>query len=340
MKRLASLCLWFLLSASTVLSQTAVVTRNANLRPDPSTDQDPIVKLIPPAQVELLEPDPTNGFYHVKAGANEGWVWGKNIHISAGGAPPVPSPAPPSAHGSASGGALIEPTPAPAVSSDWEKGSPENNVFHGTEGDCAEAGKGGDSATNKLKNRVDIPAAYHYVSWSAINTTTYPQGAPRSRADWSSDQLSQITPFEGAAVAVEGYLYKVKVESSSPSSSGGESTNCKAHLAADVDWHMPVTAQSGQGEDVAIVVETTPRLRQLHPNWTVSRLKPWTENVGSHANSSFNGQPVRIRGWLMLDPEHQDMINSGLRSTLWEIHPITQIEVFQGGQWVDLDSIP
>jgi len=42
----------------------------------------------------------------------------------------------------------------------------------------------------------------------------------------------------------------------------------------------------------------------------------------------------------MLDPEHQDMINKGLRSTLWEIHPITQIEVFQGGQWVDLDSIP
>jgi hypothetical protein len=90
---------------------------------------------------------------------------------------------------------------------------------------------------------------------------------------------------------------------------------------------------------VAVIVET-PQLRQQHPNWTVSRLKPWTENVGSRANAAFNGQPVRIRGWLMLDPEHQDMINHGLLSTLWEIHPITQIEVFQGGQWVDLDTLP
>lgn len=30
----------------------------------------------------------------------------------------------------------------------------------------------------------------------------------------------------------------------------------------------------------------------------------------------------------MLDPEHQDMIDEGLRSTLWEIHPITKIEVW------------
>ena len=42
----------------------------------------------------------------------------------------------------------------------------------------------------------------------------------------------------------------------------------------------------------------------------------------------------------MVDPEHQDMINSGLRSTLWEIHPITKIEVFKDGQWVNLDDLP
>jgi len=41
-----------------------------------------------------------------------------------------------------------------------------------------------------------------------------------------------------------------------------------------------------------------------------------------------NKQQVRISGWLMLDPEHQDMIDEGLRSTLWEIHPITKIEVW------------
>jgi len=84
---------------------------------------------------------------------------------------------------------------------------------------------------------------------------------------------------------------------------------------------MPLTAHVGEGEDVAIIVETTPRVRREHASWTTARLKPWTAHVGSHANPNYNRQKVRISGWLMLDPEHQDMIDSGLRSTLWEVHP-------------------
>jgi hypothetical protein len=117
--------------------------------------------------------------------------------------------------------------------------------------------------------------------------------------------------------------------------------NCHAHLASDVDWHMPLTASAHQEEDVAIIVETTPRIRRDHPNWTPERLKPWTFKLTSaNTNSKYNGQPIRVSGWLMLDPEHQDMINRGLRSTLWEIHPITRIEVFSNGGWVDLDTLP
>ena len=335
MQRLLSLILFYLLCSSVAMAQTAVVKRNVNLRSDSSTNSDVIEKLSPGTQLQLVEPNETGGFYHVTApDGHDGWVWGKSIRLQAEGPPST-------SHTTPGAGGLIESSPVSAVSSSWDKAAPEDNVFHGAEGDCGETGDGGDADTNKLKNRVDIPVAYHYVTWDAINSTGYPQSAPRSRADWTQSQLNEITPFEGVAVAMEGYLYKVRVERSSPNATkGGESTNCHAHLANDVDWHMPITAENGQGEDVAIIVETTPRLRQLHPSWTVNRLKPWTENIGSHANSSFNGEPVRIRGWLMLDPEHQDMINSGLRSTLWEIHPITQIEVFQNGQWVDLDSVP
>jgi hypothetical protein len=55
---------------------------------------------------------------------------------------------------------------------------------------------------------------------------------------------------------------------------------------------------------VAIIVETTPRVRQGHPNWTTVRLKPWTAHLGSQPNPDYNQQKVRISGWLMLDPEH------------------------------------
>src|SRR5579872_4128319 len=82
-------------------AQTAFVTRNVNLRRDASTDNDPIEKLTPGAQVRLLEPEPTGGFFHVQTAAgNDGFVWGKNIRptaaIDATATPTGPSTLPPS----------------------------------------------------------------------------------------------------------------------------------------------------------------------------------------------------------------------------------------------------
>lgn len=319
MKRFLRLLLLAFLGPGLAAAQTATVTRTVNLRPDPSTDNDPIEKLKPPAQVQLIEPGPTDGFYHVTAAdGQEGWVWAKNVSVQQHVTPP-----------DTEGGGTTTEAPADAISTEWAKPDPQRSVFHGQEGDCGESGDGGDSDTNLRKNRIDSPSSYHPVTWDAINNTPFPQGAPRSRADWSDAQLAQIKPLEGAAITVEGFLFKVKVEKTSPNAKrGGESTNCHFRLADDVDWHMPLTAHASDGEDLAIIVETTPRIRAQHPNWTTSNLVPFTHT----------GKKVRISGWLMLDPEHQDMINGGLRSTLWEIHPVTRIEVFEGGQWVDLDN--
>lgn len=310
------------------LTQSAVVTRNVNLRPDPSTNETPIDKLTPPTQLQLVEVGATNGFLHVKVDGEEGWVWAKNVHVQQ-------TPSPGGGGGTPSGG-----TAATAISPDWDKPAPQTASFESDEGPCGETGNGGDTDTNRRKNRTDVADSYHLVTWGAINTLDYAKSAPKSRMDWTSDQLATITPVEGAAITVEGYLYKVRVESSSLNAEkGGETTNCNARLANDVDWHMPLTANLGDGEDVAIIVETTPRVRRQHPNWTTARLKPWTEHIGTKANSGYNKQKVRISGWLMLDPEHKDMIEQGLRSTLWEIHPITKIEVWDSSNWVDLDIL-
>jgi hypothetical protein len=328
MRRLQRTLGFLLLCSCLGLSQTAVVTRNVNLRPDPSTNGTPLAKLTPQAQLQLLETDATNGFLHVKANDQSGWVWRKNVRVQQ-------SP-PPNTGG---GGTTPEGAPATAISSDWEKPAPETASFESDEGTCGQTGDGGDTDTNRRKNRTDVPSSYHPVTWDAINSLDYAKGAPKSRMDWTPAQLATITPFEGAAISVEAYLYKVKVESSSVNAkSGGESTNCHARLASDVDWHMPVTANVGEEEKVAIIVETTPRVRRQHSNWTTAQLKLWTSHIGSKANAGYNQQKVRVSGWLMLDPEHQDMINEGLRSTLWEIHPITKIEMWSNGAWIDLDK--
>src|SRR5712692_12109065 len=79
--------------ASLALAQEAVVTRNVNLRRDPSTSQPPIRLLVPPDTVDLLEPDQTSGYYHVRTeDREEGWVWGRNVRILSAGEPAPTSP--------------------------------------------------------------------------------------------------------------------------------------------------------------------------------------------------------------------------------------------------------
>jgi hypothetical protein len=87
---------------------------------------------------------------------------------------------------------------------------------------------------------------------------------------------------------------------------------------------MPLVEHSGDAEATSIVVETTARVRQTHAKWTPTNLAPWVAS----------DSPVRISGWTLLNPEHKAHIGK-YRSTLWEVHPITKVEVFKDGQWVD-----
>ncbi len=301
------------------LADEAALTRNANLRRDPSTARPPIRRLVPPDEVEIIDPTPTNGYYHVRDEDNEeGWVWGGSIRILPDAPGPTPSPAP----------SPISPSPAgpvaSTISSQWQKPAPNQTHFDGADGMCGPTGDGGDTATNLRKNRTDVPSAYHDVTWDAVATLAYPV-APKARADWTPAQLAQIAAYEGVALRVVGYVVAIK-----PQAGGsGESTNCHFSNESEVDWHIAFVGQAGEGEKASVVIETTPRVRQSHPRWTPQALHPWLNS----------DNPVRISGWLMLDPEHRNHLGK-YRGTLWEIHPITKIEVFKDNRWVDLDTLP
>jgi len=303
----------------------AIVKHRATLRKDPSTHHAPILTLTPPEDVELVEPAQTAGYYHVRSSeGDEGWVRARSLEI-------VPaqsgSTVPPSHPGS--GGQPASPPAATtgmasSISPSWDKPDPNQTTFHGPDGDCAPTGDGGDTFTNARKNRTDEPAQYHDVTWKAVQGLPYPV-AGRSLANWTAQQLAEIQPYEGVAVSVVGYLAAIKVEAGG----SGESTNCHFSNAVEVDWHMPLVEHSGDPEATAIVVETTPRVRQMHTKWTPGALAPWVNSA----------DPVRISGWTLLDPEHRAHLGK-YRSTLWEIHPIVKIEVFHDGQWVNADDLP
>jgi hypothetical protein len=340
-RKLSAFLSLLILCAGAALGQTAEVTHNVNLRGDPSTNNPPIRLLTPPEQVQLLEAGKTNGYFHVRTVQNEeGWVWSPNVHVllvtpTAVSTPsgPTPTPAP---------GVTPSPPPTPSgaatvIQPSWPKGTPVEVTFTGASGTCGPDGNpNGDPETNHLKNRVDEPASTHEVTWDAIKSLPVPH-VKTTRKNWKTADrtlaAAEITPFEGVALTVTGFIVnRVKVES------GGEGTNCGFTLDPEVDWHIPLVAHAHDAEKLSIVVETTPRVRKTHPKWNPPALSPWVNGT----------DPVRISGWLMFDPDHPSMMYDPTnpnkpgkyRVTLWEVHPITKIEVWKNGAWVDLESLP
>jgi len=146
---------------------------------------------------------------------------------------------------------------------------------------------------------------------------------PKMLAKWPEEEARNIAQFQDIPVRVKGYILKIR-----PQTGNTETTNCNSKKALDTDWHIAFVDRPGRPEGTSVVVEVTPRIRVAHPGWTRRRLAPWTNTP----------LPVRITGWLMYDPEHANHLGR-FRGTLWEVHPITRIEVSLDGEWVDLDTL-
>lgn len=292
--------------------QVVIVERNVNLRRDPSTNQTPIKLFLPPEELELLDSAKTNNYYnvvHAESG-DTGWVWANNVRVEDLGTP---------------GSAVLTTAVANQIDPAWPKPTPTVGTFQSPvrPETCGPNGKSGsDTGTNRLKNRTDIPASYNAVTFDAIGDLPYPATRDKKRLTWPAESLAIITQFEGAAVQVVGYLVAIKPQ-------GAEATNCDLGRASESDRHVALVESEGEGEKEAIVVETTPRIRINRPKWTVGRLNDWLDSPN----------PVRISGWLMFDPSHRNHLGT-FRKTLWEIHPITRIEVWHEAAWVNLDNIP
>jgi hypothetical protein len=312
----AVLCVLAVVARSQTVGKVEV-THNVNLRVDPSTALDPIEMLRPPERLDLVEPGKVNNYYHVRSeDGDEGWVWGNNVRVLT--EEEILALQPPA---SSSGAAHVLAT--------WPKGTVKKTTFNGKEGPCPFNGNGSDADQFTLKNRADYPTSFKDVSWQAIFELPYPgrddgNYAKPHRKDWIASELAVIEPFENIAVRVIGYIVAIK-----PQNGGnGEGTNCNFNKVGDVDTHIALVANVGDGEKGSIVIEWTPRFLKAHPNSTKSKLLPWLDS----------DNPVRVTGWLMVDPDHVNHLGR-YRGTLWELHPITKFEVYRDGQFVDLDNI-
>ncbi|MFL6213665.1 MAG: hypothetical protein ACJ74J_07180 [Blastocatellia bacterium] len=199
------------------------------------------------------------------------------------------------------------------------KPKPKEVVYKG----CPPEGDGGDPELNRLKNRVDEADQYFAVDFDSVVQLPWPKTIEHKDRDrWSAADTEAIARYEGIPISVEGFLASSKKE-------GPESCNCHGANNDQKDFHVWLIKNAEADRSGSIVVEVSPRLRSQHPAWT-------TDALGRVAR---NDQRVRISGWLMMDPEHPDQIGKKTRGTIWEIHPITKIEVEQNGNWATLDSL-
>ena len=338
MKRLLSLfflSILFLLYLSPTLSQSLgqiEVKRSVNFRREPTKANEPIELLRAPEKLKLIDPQKRRGYYHVQdANGQEGWVWARNVRLVANTLAMMADPSEPMGAGVTQ-----------HISTSWQKFVPTKSTFIGTEGPCAAEGNGSDPDQYILKNRNDVPPAYHDVTVGAVDDLPFPgkgvnKKAPTNRKDWLPEHFAITNPYESMPIRVEGYILVIRDQTNSEPGKG-EGTNCGFGKLGDIDAHIALVKSPTDPESKAVVVEWTPRFTQLHPKWTSKKLAPWINT----------GKKVRISGWLMIDPNHLThitgvKINGQLRkfrSTLWEIHPITKIEVEVNGSFVDLDGLP
>lgn len=217
----------------------------------------------------------------------------------------------PVSHFSRTGTEVLERAPKPP---------PVDSEFEG----CGPAGSQPDYVLNRRKNRIDSTDAYVAIPWPMLAALPWPRSTGyRFRNQWTAGEREAADRYEGVAIQVEGYLAAYRLEVPEP-------PNCYSRLPRHKDYHMWLSETPHQKKKRSIVVEITPRLRAVHPEWTESRLAALRRTQAR----------IRVSGWLMLDEMHPENVE-GNRITLWEIHPITRIEWQRAdSSWAGLDSLP
>lgn len=306
MKGLRRLLLFVAVLAAVAKAETVIVKRQVVLRAQPSSSGRRITSLGPGETLDLVSLAVRNGFRHViTKDDKKGWVWSNNVQVQDEGDSSEEGTGGPT--GLTTSSDLVNKLLAEHSDAVGQPLVENGATVCGPTGDTTDPHK---KVLNTNKNRTDIPTGNPYIpiDWASLR-------------DLPSDHSEDLP---GAPVTVQGFLvHRVKQESDG----SGESTNCHLLKPNEVDWHIYLS-DTASLDDIsqAIIVETTPRTRPLH-KWK----KPDLDAV---VNKNV---PVRISGWLLYDFEHVNAIGTQ-RASVWEVHPITKIEIQRNGRWVDLDQ--
>jgi hypothetical protein len=186
---------------------------------------------------------------------------------------------------------------------------------------CPPEGDGGDAIANRQKNRESAPARVTELEINRFLQTFTPDlKVPEVRREFGPDERNAIESREQQGVALLGYLILAK-------QSGRDSANCHDRKRRGLELWVgrvpePTRSRSKAASANAVVATVTPAGQDAHPNWRLAELR----------KLAGQGAKVRISGWAFYDAEHPELLGK-TRASLWQIHPVTKIELWSNGTW-------
>jgi hypothetical protein len=151
-----------------------------------------------------------------------------------------------------------------------------------------------------------------------------------------------VTLAEGDVVTLEGFVLDAKHDDTFPFGFGGESVNCKNSLLEWNDIHIALGQTASARECSSVTAEIIPHSRPAL--WDRFDTNSCTKQ---HVTNPLpvKGLRVRITGQLFFDGSHKPNSCSApapggnpLRRSVWEVHPVYKIEVFDGTTFVSLEN--
>ena len=165
-----------------------------------------------------------------------------------------------------------------------------------------------------MKERATIPAVYTPITFAEMESLPHHAGA------------AEDAGIEGRSVSLEGYVQMLG-------------------RATDGDFHLDFAPSLDRDGDLVpyLSAEITSATRRTASRWTFERLvERFRPYYGGR--TAWNGPPrrVRVSGWLMHDFPYEGskpMPGWPKHLTVWEVHPVTKVEVWDDAlaRW---DEVP
>lgn len=217
---------------------------------------------------------------------------------------------------------------------------------HPIDKSCGIEGKTTSPPNSKIQNRVKnnfcasgTPETYTpQMLIDLQKNTTVPSGYQKEPADRTAlDKLG-----EGKLVRMKAYLLEAHHADLGSGPDAGESVNCNNGTPPYNDIHIALGQAASTQECDSVTAEISPHHRPATwdeiGNFEVFSSGKYTVNPAM--SSRLQAHPYRITGQLFFDASHAPCPCGTtkcepLRSSVWEIHPVYQVEVCKAGTSCD-----